>query len=108
GLRQKPIRPIPIDDLVDILRASLIDDRLSRATVAVTGAEELMLTDAARRVARILGRRILIIPAPLFVHYALAHVFELLMKVPLVALAQVRILSEGVVEAAPPADELPA
>lgn len=107
GMREKPIRPVAIDDLVDILFASLVDGRLTRATVAVTGAEELMLTDAVRRVAHVLGRRVLILPAPLFVHYLLGYVFEFLMTVPLVARAQVRILSEGVVEAAPAAEELP-
>ena len=107
GMHEKPIRPVAIDDLVDVLRASLVDSRLPRATVAVTGAEQLMLTEAASRVARILGRRVFIMPAPLWVHYTLAHIFEWLMKVPLVAMAQVRILSEGVVEAAPAAEALP-
>lgn len=36
-----------------------------------------------------------------------ARVFEATMKVPLVSLAQVRILSEGVLEAAPPAADVP-
>ena len=107
GIREKPIRPVAVDDLVDVLRAALVDGRLSRETVAVTGAEELMLTDAVRRVARVLRRRVWIVPAPLWIHYALAHVFEWLMRIPLVALAQVRILSEGVVEAAPFADAMP-
>jgi uncharacterized protein YbjT (DUF2867 family) len=100
GLRERPIRPLPIEDLVDVLRASLIDGRLSRETIAITGAEELLLSDAVRRVARVLGRRVLIVPAPLFVHRLLARVFEMAMRVPLVARAQVRILEEGVVEAA--------
>jgi NADH dehydrogenase len=43
---------------------------------------------------------VLIVPAPLFVHRLLARVFEMAMRVPLVARAQVRILEEGVVEAA--------
>jgi hypothetical protein len=37
----------------------------------------------------------------------MAHVFELTMKVPLTSLAQVRILSEGVVEAGSPVAPLP-
>jgi NADH dehydrogenase len=108
GMREKPIRPVPVDDLVDILRASLVDGALGRSTVAVAGAETLMLTDAVRRVARLLDRRVWIMPAPLWLHYALARAFELVMRIPLVALAQVRILAEGVVEAAPAADPLPA
>ena len=45
--------------------------------------------------------------APVWSHYALARFWEWTMKVPLVARAQVRILSEGVVEPALPCDPLP-
>jgi len=86
----------------------MVDGRLARQTLAITGAEQLYLSDAARRVAEVLGRRILIFPAPIWFHYALAAVCELTMKVPLVAKAQVRILSEGVVEPAMACDPLPA
>ena len=47
------------------------------------------------------------LPAPIWLHALLAHVWEWTMKVPLAASAQVRILSEGVVDAAPFADALP-
>src|SRR5204862_7373469 len=46
GMREKPIRPVAIDDLVNVLRASLVDGRLTRSTVAVTGAEQLLLSEA--------------------------------------------------------------
>ncbi|HWY69324.1 MAG TPA: NAD(P)H-binding protein [Terriglobales bacterium] len=107
GLREKPIRPVPIQDLVDVICAALLDGRLSRATVAVTGAEELYLSEAVRRVGRVLGKKTLILPAPVWFLYTLAHVFELTMRVPLIALAQVRILEEGVVDAAPPCAAAP-
>jgi len=107
GFRQKAIRPLAIDDLMNVLGAALIDGRLPRKTIALTGAEQLYLSDAARRVAEVLGRRILIFPAPIWFHYALALICEATMKVPLVARAQVRILSEGVVEAASECDPLP-
>ena len=107
GLREKPVRPLAIDDLVNVLRAALVDGRLSRETVAVTGAETLLLSEAARRVARVLGVRPLILPAPVWVHRMLAHVWEWTMHVPLAAVAQVRILSEGVVEPLPFANEFP-
>jgi NADH dehydrogenase len=58
-------------------------------------------------VAQVLGRRIFIFPAPVWFHYALALVCEAMMKVPLVARAQVRILAEGVVEPATVCDALP-
>jgi uncharacterized protein YbjT (DUF2867 family) len=107
GFRQKAIRPLAVDDLVHVLHAALVDGRLAKQTIAITGAEELYLSDAARRVAQVLGRRILICPAPIWFHYALALVCEATMKVPLVTRAQVRILSEGVVEPATACDPLP-
>jgi NADH dehydrogenase len=107
GFRQKAIRPLAVDDLVHVLHAALVEGRLAKQTIAITGAEELYLSDAARRVAQVLGRRILIFPAPVWFHYALAVVCEATMKVPLVARAQVRILAEGVVEAAIARDPLP-
>src|SRR5262249_49733093 len=107
GMRERPIRPLAIQDLITILRVSAVDGRLSRRTLSVTGPEELLLSDVVRRVARILGKRVFILPCPVSVQFALAQLFEWTMAVPLVAKAQVRILSEGVVEAAPVCDPLP-
>jgi hypothetical protein len=45
--------------------------------------------------------------APVWFHYVMAQFWELTMKIPLVARAQVRILSEGVIESALPCDPLP-
>jgi nucleoside-diphosphate-sugar epimerase len=108
GFKEKGIRPLAIDDLVEVLRASLTENRLSRSTVAITGAEELYLSEAVRRVARVTGNNIRMFRAPVWFHLALARFWELTMKVPLVARAQVRILSEGVVEPSLPCDALPA
>jgi uncharacterized protein YbjT (DUF2867 family) len=107
GFKEKGIRPLAIDDLVEVLRASLVENRLSRSTIAITGPEELYLSEAVRRVARVTGNHILTIPAPVWFHFVLARFWELTMKVPLAARAQVRILSEGVVEPALPCDLLP-
>ncbi len=107
GFRQKAIQPLAIDDLVDVLYAALGEGRLPKKTIAVTGAEELYLSEAARRVAKVLDRRIAIFPAPIWFHYVLARFCEWTMKVPLVAKAQVRILSEGVIEPALACDPLP-
>jgi uncharacterized protein YbjT (DUF2867 family) len=107
GLKEKGIRPLAIDDLVDVMRAALVEGRLTRQTVAVTGAEELYLSEAVRRVARVTGRKVRMVRAPVWLHYILAYFWELTMKVPLVARAQVRILSEGVVRSVLPCDPLP-
>jgi len=107
GLRDKPIRPTAVDDLVRIPKAALVDGRLSRQTVAVMGPEEIPLGEAVRRVARVIGKRPLFVPMPVWFHYALAVVLEASMKIPLASLAQVRILSEGMVEALPRCGALP-
>lgn len=107
GLREKTISPIPVSEMVTVLGAAL-GDRLSRQTVAVRGAETLLLSEAVRRVARGVGRRVYVFPAPVAFHYALGQLAEWTMRVPLVAKAQVRMLSEGVTDAIQPASELPA
>lgn len=107
GFREQPVRPLPVDDLVDVLRAALVDSRSSRETVAITGAEEMTLSEAVRRVARVVGRRPWMFPMPVAFHRLLAIVAEWTMVVPLVAKAQVRILSESVVEPLPFASALP-
>ena len=107
GMKEKAIRPLAIEDLVVILRAAIVDGRMKRQTIAVTGAEELKLSEAVRRVARVTGKKIRMVRAPFWFHYLLARVCEWTMTVPLVARAQVRILSEGVTESALPCDSLP-
>lgn len=101
GLKEKPIRPVAVEDVVRILVASLVEGRLSRQTVAVTGPEEMRLSAAVRRVARVLGKRVLILAFPVWVHRTLAWCFERVMRVPLISSAQVRMLAEGMVEALP-------
>ncbi len=108
GLRDRTMRPTLIHDLVRVAKSAVVEDRLSGQTVAVVGPEELTLGSAVRRVARVAGRRPLFVRLPVFAHYVFAWFFERLMLVPLVSLAQVRILSEGVSEAAPACDALPA
>jgi NADH dehydrogenase len=107
GFRQKAIRPLAVDDLVRVLHAALVEGRLPRKTIAITGAEELFLSDAARRVAAVLGRKVWVFPAPIVFHRMLAQICEWTMKVPLVAKAQVQILVEGVVDPAGSCDVLP-
>jgi NADH dehydrogenase len=106
GFREKSIRPIPVSELVDVLVAAA-DGRLPRSTVGVVGGEELLLGEVVRRVARVVGRRVLIVPAPVWAITVLAQLTEWTMKVPLIAKAQARMLAEGVSEAAPPTPDLP-
>lgn len=106
GFRERPIRPVPVEDMVDVLVAA-VQGRLPRSTFAVTGAEELLLSDAVRRIARVLHRPVLILPAPVLVIRGLAQVTEWTMRVPLIAKAQARMLAEGVAVPAPPTPDLP-
>jgi len=107
GFEEKTVRPLAIEDLVHVMRATLIDRRLKRQTVALVGPEEMFLSEAVRRVADVVNKQPLTFPLPVWCHRLLARVFELTMRVPLVSLAQVRILSEGVSEPATPVAGVP-
>ncbi|HET6977524.1 MAG TPA: NAD-dependent epimerase/dehydratase family protein [Pyrinomonadaceae bacterium] len=107
GLKEKSIRPLAVEDLVHVMRGAMIDRRMKRQTIAVTGPEEIYLSEAVRRVAEVVGKRPLMFPLPVVCHKLMAHIFELTMKVPLTSLAQVRILSEGFVDAGTPVSPLP-
>ena len=109
GMRERPVRPVAVDDVARILEAAATgDERLRDQTMAVLGPEEMMLGDAVRRIAMTVGRRPLYVRLPVVVHLGLARIFEALMRVPLISIAQVHILAEGVVEPSPPANEPPA
>jgi uncharacterized protein YbjT (DUF2867 family) len=108
GVGPCPVRPLAVGDVAAVMSAALIDGRLSRQTVAMVGPTQLSFDDAARLVAQVIGKRRPFFRAPIMFHYALAHVAERVMEVPLVAVAQVRILQEGVVEAVLAPDQLPA
>jgi uncharacterized protein YbjT (DUF2867 family) len=107
GFQDQPVRPLAVQDLTRVLIESLTEGRLSKSTIAILGPEQLKLGDAVRRVAGVLGRRPLFFPAPVAFHRLLAACLEKIMKVPLVSLAQVQILSEGIVDAWPPYVSLP-
>lgn len=108
GFTDKPIRPTAVEDVARLVKASLIDGALSKQTVAVLGPEEMTLRQAVRRVARIVGKRPLMFPMPLWFHYILGWFVERVMKTPLVSVAQVRMLSEGLAEPIPTSATLPA
>jgi uncharacterized protein YbjT (DUF2867 family) len=108
GMREKPIRPLAVEDLVVAIRASFQDARLSNKTVSITGPEEIALSGAVQRVGQVIGRNPFYLRTPIAIQKVIAWFAERTMKVPLLSLAQLRILSEGIVEALPPCDLLPA
>lgn len=107
GCEDKTVRPLAIEDLILVMRAALIDRRLRKQTIGLVGPEEIHLTEAVRRVAMVVGKYPLMFPLPVWCHELMAHVFEATMKVPLASLAQIRILSEGVVEPASEVTSIP-
>lgn len=101
GFKDKRIRPVAVEDIARIIVTAATKDALSRETIAVVGPEQLTLRQAVRRVAAVVGRRPLMIPLPLWFHYAFAAVLERIMAVPMVSVAQIRMLSEGLAEPLP-------
>jgi len=109
GMQERPVRPVAVDDVARILAAAATgDERLRNTTIAVVGPEEMTLGAAVRRVADAIGRRPVYVRLPIAAHLALARVCEAVMRVPLISVAQVHILAEGVAEAAPSAPPPPA
>ena len=108
GLRSRPVRPVAVADVARILAAAAVGDpRLSCRTFAVLGPDELLLSDAVRLVARVTGHRPWFLPLPIVAQRVIAAIAEATMTVPLISRAQVRILTEGIVEPLPAADDLP-
>ncbi len=107
GFKDRPIRPNAVEDVARIVTASLVNGACSRQTVAVVGPEVMTLREAVHRVAKVVGRRPLMFPMPVWFHYALGCCLERIMTVPMVSVAQVRMLREGLAEPCPPCDALP-
>ena len=107
GARDFPMRPMAAADAASVIAAACTDPRLSRRTVAMVGPEEMTLRGAVERVAAAQGLPVRFVRLPIWFHRFLAALFELMMAVPLIARAQVRILSESLSEPLPPCDSLP-
>jgi NADH dehydrogenase len=107
GFKAQPVRPMAVEDLIDVLFQSIVTGRLTRATVPITGPEEITLRECVSRIMRVAGKKRIMFPAPLWLHFAMAWFFEKTMTVPLSAKAQVRILSESLAEPTLAADVLP-
>lgn len=106
GFTEERVRPLPVEDAVDVLIAAL-EGRIDEPTVALMGSEELELGAAVRRIAGVADRRPVYVRVPVWTIRVLAQLTEWTMVTPLVAKAQAMMLAEGVTEAAPPAPELP-
>lgn len=105
GMKERQIRPVAVEDLVTVIIASFGDARLANKTLGITGPEEFALSEVVSRVGEAIGKHPLYLSTPLATQKVVAWVAERTMKIPLLSLAQLRILSEGIVD---PADLLPA
>jgi nucleoside-diphosphate-sugar epimerase len=107
GFKERCAAPLAIDDIVKIMQEALVKGRLSKQTVAILGPERITLEGAVRRVAKVVGKAPLIFPMPVFFHNGLAKALEATMMIPLVSVAQVRILTEGFEEPSGDCQPLP-
>lgn len=82
GFEEKTVRPLAVEDLVQVMRAALVDNRLKRQTIALLGPEEIHLSEAVRRVADVMGQQPFMFPLPVWCHTFMACIFEKTMKIP--------------------------
>ena len=108
GLREKAVRLVAVEDLVDVIRASLDEDRFARQTIAVLGPEEFPFSQAARRIAHAMGKSsLIVVPFPVFFHRVLAFFSERFMPKPLITKSQVQMLADGISKPTPESIPLP-
>lgn len=102
SMRQTLIRPVAVAELANVLAASVVDGRLTGETVPVLGPETLTLVEAVRRIGAVVGRDPFVVPLPTALHLVLAGIQERVMETPVIARAQVQMLTDDLVEPAPP------
>lgn len=108
GIREKNVRLLAVEDVVDVIRVCLLDEsRFARQTVAVTGPEEFPFSQAAHRIAKAMDKSIIVLPFPILFQRVLAWFSEGFMPKPLVTKSQVQMLADGISQPTPEAIPLP-
>ena len=95
GFGERSIRPVAIDDVVDVLCAAIVDRRLSNSTVPIVGPEELSVSELVKRIGETIDRRPLFVPVPVRMLLLGSRIQEAVLETPLVTTAGVRMLAEG-------------
>lgn len=106
GFREKAVRLVDVEDVARVICAALTEDRLDGKTCAILGPEEMPFSRAVRRIAKTLGRPVIVFPMPVIFHRALAFVSSF-MPYPLISASQVEMLADGASEPLPGSFPLP-
>lgn len=107
GFGSKPISPVYIDDLCEVILKCLDAEATFGKTYEVVGPEELTLSKVVDRTAQTIDLIPNKIPLPVFFHRIAALAMEKLMDPPLLTAAQVTMLSETLSEGTPECEKLP-
>jgi NADH dehydrogenase len=107
GIKESTMRPLSAKDMALIMVAALTENRMSKQTIGVVGPEEITLSVAARRVAAVLKKVLLIVHFPEPLMYMLAWTLEKVSANALVTVSQVRMLADGLSTAENAPDSLP-
>lgn len=101
GFKSRFLRPLAVADLIDVLEATIVDNRLSNQTVPIVGPEEITLTELVQRVGQVIDVKPQFIPTPVKILLLSAHLQERAMESPLITTAGIKMLVEGASKAEP-------
>lgn len=101
GFKPRFLRPLAVADLIDVMEATIVDNRLVNQTVPVVGPEEITLTKLVQRVGQVIDVNPRFIPTPVKILLLSAYGQERVMETPLITTAGIRMLAEGASEAEP-------
>lgn len=101
GIRDRPLRPVAVEDVVRTIHAGVTGTHHIGETVALLGPSSLTQTELMHRVGRAIGRRVVVVPTPVVLQRISAWAMERTLEPPIVTRAGVRMLAEGMTEPAP-------
>lgn len=109
GRNPRYLRPVFVDDVVDVLAIAAVDDTLDGQTVPVVGPELLQLSELVERIGETLGISPVTVPLPVVFHRLSSRLQERVMDRPVITRAGLRMLREGATHPEPEdvCDELP-
>ena len=103
GIRERPLRPVAVGDVVAVIENGLFSDRLAGQTIPLLGPTRTTVSDLVQQIGRLINRSPMVLPAPVVSQRIAAVIFERVLDPPLVTRSGVRMLTEGMVDPAPTA-----